>query len=233
TGQGAPPSTFEEAVDDRSRTGEADLLRREAVITGLGIVSPIGIGVSTFWRNALAGRSGVKELRCLDLARLPQDARIGGWVEDFDTSQWLGGMFGRMAGRFTQFAVAAAKMALQDSQLDLSEVPPDRVKVSVGSAMCGVVDIQEHTFSAFLRGDRVVPWTILEFPVHAATSHVTSEFGALGHTASFATGCCAGLDAVVWAADQVFRGHAQVAVAGGTDTPLSEYSVNAFYASGA
>lgn len=209
------------------------MMRRQAVITGLGIVSPIGVGVDAFWESALSGRCGVGEITQFDASKLPFDHRIAGEVRDFEASDWMGGMFGRMAARFSQFAVAASRLAYRDSGLTEDATPPERMKVAIGSTMSGLVHIHEQTFRAFLHGNRVVPWTILEYPVHAATSHVIAEVHALGHGASFATGCCAGLDAIAWATEQIQHGETTVAVAGGVDTPLSEYSVTAFHASGA
>lgn len=208
-------------------------MNRDVVITGLGIVSPIGVGVKQFWQSAIEGRSGIRELTRSNGSNLPPERLIAGEITDFNANDWMGGMFGRMAGRFSHFAVASSRMALTESRLDQGEIPPDRIMVSFGSSMSGLVDIQEKTFSAYLRGEKVVPWTILEFPVHAATSHAAAEIGALGHTASFATGCCAGLDALGWSVEQVRKGAATAVLAGATDTPLSEYSLTAFHASGA
>lgn len=202
---------------------------RQPVITGLGIVSPIGVGPDEFWENAIAGRVGVGFVTLFDASDLPRPCRIVGEVRNFVTKDWMGGISGRMAGRFSQFAVATCKMAVREGRLDQGRVPGGQMKVSFGSSMSGVVDVQEPTFSAFLRGEKVVPWTLLEFPVHAATSHVSAESGARGHPASFATACCAGLDAVGWAADQVRRGKATAVVAGATDAPLSPYVLTAFH----
>lgn len=205
---------------------------RRVAITGLGIVSPIGVGVEAFWQSALSGRSGIDYISQFDCSRLPPELRIAGEVKDFNANDWMGGMFGRMAARFSHFAVAASRMAYRDSGLHEAAIPPAGIRVAIGSAMSGLVHIHEKTFTAFLRGERVVPWTILEYPVHAATSHVTAEVGAHGDTASFATGCCAGLDAIGWAMDRVQQG-APMAVAGGAEAPLSPYSLTAFQASGA
>jgi len=201
----------------------------QAVITGLGIVSPIGIGPEEFWKNAIAGRSGVGLATLFDTVNLPRPCQIVGEVRDFVTKDWMGGISGRMAARFSQFAVAASKMAVREGRLDQGRVPGGRIKVSFGSSMNGVVDVNEPTFSAFLRGEKIVPWALLEYPVHAATSHVSAESGARGHSASFASACCAGLDAIGWAADQVKRGKATAAVAGATDTPLSPYVLAIFH----
>jgi len=202
---------------------------RQPVITGLGIVSPIGVGVETFWKNAVAGQSGIGFLSQPGADKLPRPCQVAGEVRDFVTKDWMGGVAGRMAGRFSQFAVAAARMAFADAQLMAAGFPAERTKVAMGSSMSGVVDVQEPTFTAFLHNEKVAPWTAIEFPVHAATSHVSAEVGALGHPASFSTACCAGHDAIWWAAEQVSRGEASAVIAGATDTPLSPYVLSAFH----
>ena len=202
---------------------------RQAVVTGLGIVSPIGIGSDEFWKKAIAGRSGIGLVTQFDTSNLPRPCQIAGEVRDFVTKDWMGGIAGRMAARFSQFATATCKMAIQDGRLDHAEVPSERIKVSFGSSMSGVVDFQESSFSAFLRGEEVVPWTLLEFPIHAATSHVSAESGARGHPVSFATACCAGLDAIGWAADQIKSGRATAVIAGAADAPLSPFVLATFH----
>lgn len=203
----------------------------QPVVTGLGVVSPIGVGVEPFWTNAVEGRSGVGLVTQFDGSTLPPHCRIVAEVSDFRPNDWMGGMFGKMAGRFSHFAVAATRMALMDSGLDEAQIPPERLKVCFASSMSGLVDLHENGFRAFLRGEKVVPWTILEYSAHAATSHVVGEAGARSHTASFATACCAAIDAIAWAADQVRLGNAVAVVAGATETPLSCYSLTAFDAS--
>ena len=97
---------------------------RDVVITGLGIVSPIGVGVDQFWESAKLGRSGIRQLSQTNGASLPQECRIAGEITDFNANDWMGGMFGRMAGRFSHFAVATSRMALTDSRLGEGEIPP-------------------------------------------------------------------------------------------------------------
>jgi len=150
-------------------------------------------------------------------------------VKDFVAKDWIGGMAGRMAARFSLLAVAACKMAIAEGQLNDVRIPSHHVKVAYGSSMSGVIDIEEQTFSAFLHGEKIFPWALLEFPVHAATSHVSAESGARGHPASFSTACCAGLDAVNWAAEQVKRGKATAVIAGASDAPLSPYVMSIFH----
>src|SRR5262245_40785782 len=109
----------------RSIGGERS--QHHPVITGVGIVSPIGTGAEAFWRNAVAGRSGVDWLNSTDVTNLPPPCRIVGQVRDFRANDWMGGMHGKMAGRFSQFAVAAARMALEDSGLHSAPIPAERI----------------------------------------------------------------------------------------------------------
>jgi len=206
--------------------------RYQPVITGLGIVAPIGVGVDAFWEGASAGRSGIGLLTQYDASSLPRPCQIVGEVRDFVSRDWMGGIAGRMAARFSQLAVATCRMAVAEAGLHKAEIPPERIKVSFGSSMSGVVHIQEPTFTAFLRGEKVVPWAVLEYSTHAATSHVSAEAGALGHPTSFASACCAGVDAIAWAAGEVRRGDTLAAIAGASESPLSPYTLAAFHSSG-
>jgi 3-oxoacyl-[acyl-carrier-protein] synthase II len=205
---------------------------RRAVITGLGIVSPIGIGAEAFWRSALAGRSGIGRPTLFDASKLPPECQIVGEVRGFDARDWMPGPAAKMAGRFSQFAVAAAKMALADSGLDLTTVPSERVLVGLGSSMHGIVDVGEPTLAAFMRGETVAPWTCLEYPAHSATAHIAIGASARGQITTMSTACTAGLDAVGWASDQIISKGAAAVLAGASDAPLSPYSLAAFHSVG-
>jgi 3-oxoacyl-[acyl-carrier-protein] synthase II len=203
-------------------------MNRRAVITGLGIVSPIGVGVEQFWKSAVAGRSGLGAPTLFDASKMARECQIVGEVKDFDVKQWMPGATGRMAGRFSQFAVAAAKMARDDSRLESAQIQPERIRVSMGTAMSGQSDLGEATHRSFIRGDLVLPWTTNEYPAHAATSHVAIAAGARGPAMTVSTACAAGLDTVGWASEQVKSGSATAVIAGATETPLSEYSLTLF-----
>src|SRR5678815_5396386 len=109
----------------------------QPVITGLGIISPIGIGAEDFWSAACAGRSGTSVPSTLDASKLPRDCQVVGEVPNFDARKWVSYRNARMAGRFSQFALAAAAMAHADSGLRSSDFPPGRIKVSIGTSMNG------------------------------------------------------------------------------------------------
>lgn len=206
---------------------------KQAVITGLGIVSPIGIGIERFWQAACAGRSGLGRPTLFAPSRVPREHQFVGEVRDFNPAKWMDAAMYKTAGRFSQFAVAATKMALQDAGLDVSSIESKKTIVGIGTSMNGLIDIHERNYLAFLEGRHVHPTTVLEYPAHAATSHVAMSVGAQSNTATFATACVAGLDSVMWGAEQITRGLASVAVVGGTETPLSEATFQGFYALGA
>jgi 3-oxoacyl-[acyl-carrier-protein] synthase II len=208
-------------------------MKHQPVITGLGIVSPIGIGVEKFWEAALAGRSGIGRPTLFDSSKLPPECRIVGEVQDFNPRSWMPAATVKVSGRFSQFAVAAAQMALQDTKLDRTVADTKRFVVSVGSSMSGLVDIEHSNFLAFLRDDSMRPWAALEYPVHAATSHVAIAVGARGQTTSPATACIAGIDAIAWAAERVASAQSPVGLAGASETPLAGASMEAFRALGA
>lgn len=207
-------------------------MRRQAVITGLGIVSPIGIGIDAFWTSARAGRSGIGHPTLFDASKLPRECQIVGEVADFDVRDWMPGAAGRMAGRFSQFAVAAAKMARDDGAIDRAKISPDKLLVSIGSSISGLNDAYE-CHASFLKGDVVAPWIVLEYPGHAAASHVAINARGNGQTACFSTACVAGIDSVAWAAQKIGRGEATAVIAGGTETPLTEATLEAFRSLGA
>src|SRR3990172_9117432 len=207
-------------------------MKRQPVITGLGIVSPIGVGVEKFWASALAGRSGIGSPTLFDASKLPPDCRMVGEVRDFNPLDWMPGRIARVAGRFSQFALAAAKMAREDSGLDVAELPGERLKVAIGTSLNGQIDVCQPNFQAFTEGGQIWPWAALEYPAHAATSHVAIDAKALGQTTTFATACAAGLDAVGWAADEGRSGQASAVLAGATEAPLSEFILMVFHSVG-
>ena len=109
-------------------------MKRQAVITGLGIVSPIGVGIVDFWSSATAGRSGIGRPTLYDGSKLPPECQVVGEARAFNARDWMPGTAGKMAGRFSQFAVAASKIARDDSRLDCAHAHPDQIKAVTQAA---------------------------------------------------------------------------------------------------
>jgi 3-oxoacyl-[acyl-carrier-protein] synthase II len=207
-------------------------MKRQPVITGLGIVSPIGIGVDRFWSAALAGRSGIGTPTLFDGSKAPAECRVVGEVQDFNPLDWMSPQIARIAARFSQFGIAAARMARIDSGVDAAGIPAEHLKVFVGNSMEGHADLGETTHAAHARGRPVSPWATNEYPSHAATSHIAIDAGARAQTMTFSTACAAGLDAIGWAQSEIRDGKARAVIAGGTETPLSAFSLTFFHAAG-
>src|SRR4029450_3330081 len=106
-------------------------MRHQPVITGLGIVSPIGTGIEKFWEAALAGRSGIGRPTLSDGSKLPPASRFAGEVRDFNPRDWMPAQTAKVSGRFSQFAVAAARMAVQDSRISLTSVTAEQCVVAI------------------------------------------------------------------------------------------------------
>jgi 3-oxoacyl-[acyl-carrier-protein] synthase II len=207
-------------------------MKRQPVITGLGIVSPIGVGVEKFWAAALAGRSGIGTPTLFDASKLPPDCGIVAEVRAFNPLEWMPAQAARTAGRFSQFGIAAARMAREDCNLDSAGISPEDIQVAIGTSIGGHVDLGEPSHATFLKGKPLAYWTTLEYPTHAATSHIAIDAESRGQTVTFSTACAAGLDAIGWAQETIRRGNAKAAIAGGTETPLSAHSLMLFHSVG-
>jgi 3-oxoacyl-(acyl-carrier-protein) synthase len=163
---------------------------------------------------------------------MPDTCHAVGEVPDFLPERWMPESTVKTVGRFTQFALACARMALDDSRIDLCDLPPARIQVIIGTAMNSTTDIGESSHAAHLQGQRIPSWSVLASPAHSVTSQVAILTGARGATNTLATACAAGLDAIGLAAHAIESGSATVVFAGGTDAPISPYTLKLFHAAG-
>jgi len=206
---------------------------RRVVVTGLGVVSPIGIGKDTFWQSLIAGKSGVDYITAFDPS--PYPCQVAAEVKDFNPTDFMHVRRTKHRGRFSQFAVAAAKLALQDSGLHLEAEVPERVMACIGTAMNGSGDVYETARMRFEQSGfkSIPPMSGVEFAAHAPVSHVSAELGIRGQGMTIASACSTGLDAVQWGASQIQRGSADAVLAGSTDAPISEFCFATLCALGA
>ena len=196
--------------------------RRRVVVTGLGIVAPNGIGKEQFWDSLIAGRSATKSITLFDASTYP--CRVAGEICSFKPEDFMRPARTKHRGRFSQFAVAAAKLAVRDAGLDLKKIGGDRVRICMGTSMAGIGDVAEGARLGFARaGYGAIPMVSgLEFAAHAPVAHVSAELGIQGQALTLGSACTTGVDAVHWASTQISDGYADVALAGATDAPLAE-----------
>lgn len=199
--------------------------RREVVITGLGVVAPNGIGKDAFWANLAAGKSAIGPISHFDASAFP--CGVAAEVPKFQADAFMLPARAKHRGRFSQLAVAAAKLALKDALLDTADFKKlngNRLRIAIGTSMGGAGDIGEEMRLGFAKnGFKGIPMvSAIEFASHAAVGHVSVELGIQGQALTLGSACTTGLDAVDWAASQISDGYADLALAGATDAPLAE-----------
>ncbi len=206
--------------------------KRRVVITGLGIVAPNGIGKDAFWENLIAGHSAVDWITSFDTS--PYPCKVAAQVKDFDVTAFVPARRARHWGRFSQFAVAAGKMALEDSKLDLAGERPERVLACVGTAINGTADVYERARVSYGKsGLAGIHWTSpTEFAANAPITHLSNELGIRGQGMTIASACATGLDAIQWGLSQIQEGRADVVLAGSTEAPLTEFCFAGICAAG-
>ena len=207
--------------------------RRRVVITGLGVVAPNGIGKDAFWQNLIAGKSAIDRITAFDTARYP--SHVAAEIRRFDPTDYMPARTAKSVGRFTQLAIAASVLALRDSNLpEQLESAYQTAALCFGTSASGSADIGESNIRRFLSEDslRLDPLGMLEFSAHAATSHVSELLKITGPMTTLASGCTTGLDVVDWASSQIRSGRTDLAIAGASEAPISEFIFALFAAGG-
>ena len=201
--------------------------QRRVVVTGLGIITPIGIGVDGLRAGLRAGRSAVNRITHFDTS--PFVSHMAAMVEGFDPVPYLDGKKLKRLDKFSQFAVAASKMAVADACLDLRREDRDRVGVCLGTALGGVAFAEEQ-YPAFLaEGPRGVnPMLALSVFNGAGSCNVAIELGVTGPATANGDSCAASPIAIGRAVDLIRDGTADVMLAGGSEAPLSPLCYGAF-----
>src|SRR5947209_5997757 len=205
--------------------------RNRVVITGMGVLAPNGIGLEDFWESILNGRSGIGPITFFEASELK--SRIAGEIKDFDPYTYIEPELKpkRMA-RHTQLAYAAAMMALADAGFDSESLElPSPVPVIIGVSM-NSMDVLERALAAVRenRLNRVSPTTCAASLPQGPANVIADRIGAFAHAATLSAACPSGLDAVADAASMIRAGHAEVAIAGGTDAPITEIAMASFTA---
>ena len=202
---------------------------RRVVITGMGVISPLGNTVDEMWERALNGESGIGELTAIDPSAYP--CKVAGQVEDFDPNEWMERREARRMARFSQFAIAAGKQAIKDSCLNLDAIDRDRAGAVLGTGG-GSLPHSDQAMRTILGrgGHRLDPLYMAKMLPNMATGNLTIQLGLLGYTNTVTTACAAATQAIGDAAEVIRRGDADVMLAGGTEAGISELGLAGFCA---
>jgi len=197
------------------------------VITGMGVVSPIGNDIRTFWNNLIKGESGISSIDIFDTA--DYKAKIAGVVRDFDAAEILGKKEARRLDRFSQFALAAAEQAWSDSKLDLNDINPERLGVYVGSGIGGIETLIENIDALRQKGPRRVSPTLVPAMItNAAAAQISIKWNAMGPSMSPVSACAIGNTAIGEAFRLIRSGEVDAVFAGGTEAAITDLSVASF-----
>ena len=207
--------------------------RHRVVITGMGILAPNGIGLEAFWESLLAGRSGIGPITLFDATGFK--SQMAGEVKDFNPLDYIEPeLKPKRWARHTQLAYAATMMALRDAGLDSDNLKlPGVTPVIIGVSM-NAMDVIERAFYAVRSNgpNRMPPTTSAASIPQAPASVIADRLGAAAHAATVSSACTSGLDAVADAAAMIRFGEAEIAIAGGTDAPITPLVMGSFIASG-
>lgn len=202
------------------------------VVTGIGLVTPIGTGTDAFWGALTNGVSGAGPIQAFDASELP--VRIASEVRDFDPSDYMPAREAGRSDRFTQMAVAAASLARDEADFSTLATPAERIGVIIGSGIGGLATI-ENEHSAFLAGGprRVSPFMVPRLMPNGAAAAVAMKFHFNGPNYAPASACATGAHAIGEAYRFIRDGMADVMLAGGSEAALTPLSVSAFARMGA
>ena len=201
--------------------------KRRVVVTGLGVVSPVGIGVHPAWSNLIAGKSGITRITKFDPSNF--SSQVAGEVKDFDVSQYLPAKEARRMDTFIQYGLAAAIEAVKDSGIEATEENAERIGVSIGSGIGGL-GLIEQTNDTYDEGGprKVSPFFIPGTIINMISGNLSIMFGFKGPNVSIVTACTTGTHSIGDAARMIEYGDADVMVAGGAEAAITELSVAGF-----
>ena len=197
------------------------------VVTGIGLVTPVGLNSESTWNSLVEGRSGIDYISLFDAEGY--ESRIAGEVDNFDASAALGRKEARRLDRFSQFACVAALEALEHANLNMEKEDADRVGVLIGSGVGGIITISDQHKILLKRGPkRVSPFLVPMMLGDMASGQVSMMIGAKGPNFSTVSACATGADSIGEALEMIRRGRADVVIAGGTEAAICEIGVAGF-----
>jgi len=203
------------------------LSKRRVVITGLGIVSPVGLGIPNVWQNIVAGKSGITTISHFDASAFA--CQVAGEVKDFDVTQFLPAKDARRMDRFIHFGLVAGIEAIKDSGLEVTEQNSERIGVNIGSGIGGLPMI-EDTHNDYLAGGarKISPFFIPGSIINMISGNLSVMFGLKGPNLAMVSACSTGTHCIGESARIIEYGDADVMVAGGSEATISSLAVGGF-----
>ncbi len=206
--------------------------QRRVVVTGLGVISPVGLDVPSMWKNIIEGRSGIGPITLFDASS--SEVRIAGEVHGFDPCAYMPVKEARRIDRYSQFALAALSEALQQSRLVVQEHDPYEIGSIIGSSAGGVATFINGFITLQEKGPRRLnPFHLPAISVDAAAVQVALRTGARGPNRGIASACATGADAIGEAYETIRRGHAKAVFTGGFDASIHPLAMASFDCTGA
>ncbi|GFO70547.1 3-oxoacyl-[acyl-carrier-protein] synthase 2 [Geomonas limicola] len=200
---------------------------RRVVVTGIGVVSPLGTGNAKNWENLIAGKSGIAPITRFDASELP--VRIAGEVKDFVAEDYIDKKEIKKMDLFIQYALGAAHYAMEDSGLVINEENAERVGVLVGAGLGGLPAIERY-HSALAEGGykKISPFFIPMLIINLAPGHISIKYGAKGPNLSSVSACATGTHSIGDAYHMIKRGDADAMIAGGTESTVTPLGIGGF-----
>lgn len=193
----------------------------------MGIISPLGESIDDYWENLVNGKSGIAPMTLADPAEYP--CKVAGEVPNFDPAKYINPREAKRMARFSQMAVAAAALAIQNSQLNLSTEDPERMGVVMGNGNGGFPTTEDNARTLVKRGGmKVSPFFIPMILPNMAAANVSRIFGIKGYTSTVITACAAGNQGIGEAAEAIRRGVADVVLGGGCEAGICQLGLGGF-----
>lgn len=201
--------------------------RNRVVVTGMGAVTPLGLNVDEYWQGLIEGKSGIGHITHFDASDL--SCQVAGEVKGFDPLNFIERKQARHMARFTQFAIAASRMAVKDAEIDLSKEDQERLGVYLGNGIGGLPDIESGCHLIKNKGGmRLNPFFMPIILTNLAAGQVSIVLGFKGYSSTVSTACAAANQAIAEATQVIRRGDADVMVAGGTEAGITAIGVAGF-----
>jgi 3-oxoacyl-[acyl-carrier-protein] synthase II len=202
---------------------------RRVVITGMGLLSPLGASMEESWRNMLAAKSGITAIKGFDTEEY--SVRIGGAVPEFDMSEYIPPKEARRMDGFIQFGVVAGAQALEDAGLEITDANRHRIGVAVGSGIGGIVTIEACHDIVLNRGPRkVTPFFVPSCIINMVAGQLSIKYGLQGPNIAITTACTTGTHNIGFAARMISHGDADAMLAGGAEKSMSPTTLAGFAA---